>query len=131
MKKDEKELAIAHLIWYLIIICIVGVLAYTMFKPMDEDTREMVVYNIGPNRTDDCTFITYEKDIFWTDVFMACNVSTLPNKMNNYTLRYVSDYKKHYITNKSNRSISTWCHDITGEHSYTPCSKIFAYRKYF
>lgn len=109
------------------LILIAVAIAYPILKPMDENTHKMVVYNVGPNRTDDCTFLTREVDIFWTDVYMGCKESALPKKMNNYTLRYVSDNSKHYILAKSNK----WCHDITGEYSYTPCSKIFAYRKYF
>lgn len=109
------------------IISLVYVLYHTATRPMDEDTHAMFSYNLGPDRTDDCTFVGKENNIFWTDVYMACKVSTLPNKMNNYTLRYVIDYNKHYIGYRSNK----WCHDITGEYSYTLCSKIFAYRKYF
>lgn len=128
MKNGERETVIANRILFLFWICMAGVLVYTAIKPMDEDTRKMLVYNLtGPSRTDDCTFIDYKKDILWTDVFMGCKESTLPNKLNNYTLRYVGDYEKHYISNKSNK----WCHDITGEYMFTPCSKIFAYRKYF
>ena len=111
----------------IILILLVSVIIYPNLKSIDEDTHKMMMYNLGPNRTDDCVFITKKEDIFWTDVFMACDVSTLPNKMNNYTLQYVSDFNKHYVSYRSNK----WCHDITGEYSYTPCSKIFAYRKYF
>lgn len=123
----SSEKMISFIISTILVIGLIGVLAYTELKPMDEDTSKMFVYNLGPNRTDDCTFLTHEVDIFWTDVYMGCKESALPKKMNNYTLRYVSDNNKHYVLNKSNK----WCHDITGKYSYTPCSKIFAYRKYF
>lgn len=127
MKNYTRDEIIANRIFFAFVLILWIAIFYTTFKSMDEDTHKMLVYNLGPNRTDDCTFISYDKDIFWTDVFMACKVSTLPNNMNNYTLKYVGDYKKHYISRKSDK----WCHDITGEYSYTPCEKIFRYRKYF
>lgn len=116
----------AYTIWILMIIGLAYVLYHTATRPMDEDTTAMLVYNNGPDRTDDCTFVGLENDIFWTDVYMACNESTLPEKMNNYTLRYTSDYKKHYMSSKNSWKV-VYCH---GKNNYHECSKMFAYRKY-
>lgn len=126
MKEYTRDEIIANRILFLLVLGLLTVLFYTETKKPDSQTRSMMVYGIHKG-DGDCTFLERDNDIFWTDVYIGCKISVPPSKLHGFTLRYESDFKKHYVGARSNN----WCPDITSEYSYTPCEKIFAYRKYF
>lgn len=126
MRTYTHDEIIANRILFVLFLILWVVIIYSQIKEPDSQTNSMIIY--GTHKDDgDCTYIKLEKDIFWTDVYIGCKLSTPSAELHGFTLRYVTDFDKHYIGSRSN----IWCKDITGEYSYTPCEKIFAYRKYF
>lgn len=126
MKEYTHDEIIANRINFLLFLILCITLFYTTFKKPDSQTESMMVYGLHEDNND-CVYLEYKNDIFWTDVYIGCKISKPPTELHSFTLRYVSDFKKHYVGSRSHK----WCKDITGEYSYTTCEKIFVYRKYF
>lgn len=126
MKEYTRDEVIANIILFILVLLLWIVILYTQFKKPDSETSSMITYGVAKNEGD-CVYLERYNDIFSTDVFIGCKVSVPPTKLHGFTLRHVADFKKHYVGSRSNK----WCKDLTGEYSYTPCEKIYTYRKYF
>lgn len=126
MKEYTREEIIANRILFILFLITGIIIFYTEFKEPDSQTRSMIVYGIH-KEDGDCVYIARDEQIFWTDVYIGCKLSEPPTELHGFTRRYVTDFKNHYMSANSHQ----WCKDITEESFYTPCEKLFAYRKYF
>lgn len=126
MKEYTHDEIIANRIWFCFVLILLIIILYPYLKETDSQTNSMIAYGIHKD-DGDCVYIDRNNDIFWTDVYIGCKTSKPPHELHGFTLRYAADFKKHYVGSRSNQ----WCKDLTGEYFYTPCEKIFAYRKYF